>query len=93
MGDYARLRLTVTGTVQGVGYRFFAVRAARRLGLFGWVKNRSNGSVEIVAEGPAGMLKDFVAELRRGPASADVAAVNVLSEPYRAEFKDFDLKF
>jgi len=93
MGDYARLRLTVTGTVQGVGYRFFAVRAARRLGVFGWVTNRSNGSVEIVAEGTAGMLQEFVAELRRGPVSAEVAHVNVLPEPYGAEFKDFDLKF
>lgn len=93
MSNYARMRLTVTGTVQGVGYRFFAVRAARRLGLTGWVRNRSNGSVEVVAEGETGMLKELVAELRCGPAAADVANVGVQPEPYTGEFSDFDLKF
>jgi len=93
MSNYARMRITITGTVQGVGYRFFAVRAARRLGVTGWVKNRSNGSVEIVAEGAAGMLKELIVELRSGPAAADVAHVAVKPEPYTAEFNDFELKF
>lgn len=93
MSNYARMRITITGTVQGVGYRFFAVRTARRLGVCGWVKNRPNGSVEIVAEGVVGVLKGFVDELRRGPVSADVTSVSAQPEPYAAEFRDFDLKF
>lgn len=93
MGEYARVRLTVTGTVQGVGYRYFAIRAARRLGVHGWVRNHPGGSVEVLAEGPAGMIKEFVTELRRGPVSADVTDVIVQPEPYHAEFKEFELKY
>jgi acylphosphatase len=93
MNHYARLRMTVTGTVQGVGFRYFAVRAARRLGITGWVANRPDGSVEVVAEGEAGMLAEFASELRHGPAAAGVTGVRTQPEAYVAEFKDFNLKF
>jgi len=93
MSTYARLRMTVTGTVQGVGFRFFTVRAARRLGVTGWVANRPDGSVEVVAEGEAGMLAEFVSEVRHGPAAADVIGVRTQPEAYAAEFNDFNVKF
>jgi acylphosphatase len=67
----------VSGQVQGVGYRYFAVRAARELGLKGWVRNLSDGRVEAYAAGPANLLEDFEARLRKGPMSGEVRGVEV----------------
>ena len=72
-------RAVVQGRVQGVGYRFFASRAARELGLNGWVRNLSNGSVETFAEGEEAALMQYVARFREGPAGARVDAVSVES--------------
>lgn len=62
----------VTGRVQGVGFRWFAVDAARREGLSGHVRNMAGGQVEVVAEGDADSLVRFEAALWRGPARARV---------------------
>jgi acylphosphatase len=70
-----RLDALVHGRVQGVGYRFFAVEAAIRLGLAGWVANLADGRVRCVAEGPRHDLEALLVELRRGPAGAHVAGV------------------
>ena len=71
------VRLRITGRVQGVGYRAWMMRQASALGLRGWVRNRADGSVECLAEGPRPRLEDLVGELRRGPRSADVGEVRV----------------
>lgn len=68
----ARIDATVVGRVQGVGYRWFALDAARRLELHGWVANEPDGSVRCVAEGPRADLEALLEELRRGPAGARV---------------------
>jgi len=60
---YARVK----GLVQGVGFRYSTVREAQRLRINGWVKNASNGDVEVWAEGPAEKLSAFLTWLRRGP--------------------------
>ena len=70
-------RFRVTGRVQGVGFRYFAQAAARMEGLSGWVQNRSDGSVEVVAEGDRESVLRFEAKLRRGPAGARVDEVRV----------------
>jgi len=93
MADYSRIRITVEGHVQGVGFRFFAVQQARKLNVTGWVRNCRDGSVEAVAEGEAGMLKEFAAALKRGHFAAKVSGISVHPETYRAEFDDFDVKF
>jgi len=62
--------------VQGVGYRFFAQRAAAKCGVSGWVRNRSDGSVEAYAIGTPEQLQAFRAELERGPRMASVSAVH-----------------
>jgi acylphosphatase len=70
-----RLTATVHGQVQGVGFRWFAVRAAARLGLTGWVANQADGSVLVVAEGTDQVLDEFSGLLATGPAGAHVTRV------------------
>lgn len=69
-------RYVVTGRVQGVGYRYFVLREAERLGLAGFARNLPDGGVEVVAEGPEEALGELEARLRRGPSFASVAAVD-----------------
>jgi acylphosphatase len=68
-------RYLVTGRVQGVGYRYFVLRKAGDLGLSGFARNRADGSVEVVAEGPEEVLASFEQMLREGPAFAAVSDV------------------
>ena len=70
-----RRRYVVEGEVQGVGFRYFAVRRALRIGVSGWVRNLPDGRVEALAEGSLAALAEFEAALRRGP---DMAAVTNL---------------
>ena len=65
-------RAIVRGRVQGVGYRFFAERAARELDVRGWVRNLPDGSVEAVAEGEEDAISRFFDRLRQGPRGSRV---------------------
>ena len=71
----AGVRFRVRGVVQGVGFRWFVMREARRLGLAGWVTNLGDGSVEVVAAGAAAALSELERALARGPSGAHVDAV------------------
>ena len=71
------LHAIVTGRVQGVGFRFFVLGRARKLGLTGSVRNLPGGEVEVLARGPAERLQEFVAALYDGPALSRVEAVKV----------------
>jgi acylphosphatase len=70
-----RLHAIVRGEVQGVCYRMFTREQALRLGLCGWVRNRTDGTVELMAEGPEQSLSRLVDECRRGPPAARVTDV------------------
>lgn len=72
----AAYRYLVKGRVQGVGYRYFALRAAERLGVTGFVRNLSDGRVEVVGEGPEEVLAEFEEQLRQGPAFAGVESID-----------------
>lgn len=74
-------RFVVSGRVQGVGYRFHACDAAAREGLRGFVRNRSDGRVEVEAEGDAEAMERFERTLRQGPPTARVDAVTVTETP------------
>jgi acylphosphatase len=71
------VRLRITGRVQGVGYRLWATRTAAGLGLRGWVRNRSDGSVEALATGAPEAVAALVEACRQGPRGAQVSAVTV----------------
>ena len=71
------VRLRITGEVQRVGYRIWATRTAAGLGLRGWVRNRFDGSVEVLATGLLGSIEAMVKACQSGPPAARVAAVTV----------------
>ena len=73
-------RLRITGTVQGVWYRGWAVRTAKELRIRGWVRNRSDGSVEALAIGEEQAVERFVAACHQGPPHSDVTGVEVAEE-------------
>lgn len=68
----ARVHMVVEGLVQGVGFRWFVARHAQARGLCGYVSNRYDGNVEIVAEGDRSLVEDLIKEVRVGPRSAHV---------------------
>ena len=68
-------RFVVSGTVQGVGFRWFVARHARALGLRGYARNLANGTVEVVVDGPAESLPELEGLLQAGPANAQVERV------------------
>jgi acylphosphatase len=71
------VRLVITGRVQGVGYRFWAERTAMGLGLRGWVRNRTDGSVELQANGADAAVASLIEACRQGPRAAIVADITV----------------
>ncbi len=77
MVDAVRWRLRITGRVQGVGFRYFTMTAARDLGLVGWVRNQPDGSVLSEVQGPSESVKRFGMEVRRGPRFSRVGEVEV----------------
>ena len=87
-------RYFVSGMVQGVGYRYFARRAAQRLGLDGYARNLPDGRVEVYAVGSVSKLAEFRAELERGPQGASVSGVTEEEAPLNSEFaKGFSIEY
>jgi acylphosphatase len=88
-----RLSARVSGVVQGVGFRAFVVREARRLGLAGYVRNREDGSVEAAAEGPEEKLRQLEAALRRGPSGSRVTRADCDYGEATGEFGGFNVRY
>lgn len=80
-----RLHAVVRGRVQGVGFRWFVREIASELQLAGWVMNRHDGAVEVVADGPDAGIARLRAALERGPAGAAVERVDLLDDEVAAE--------
>jgi|SRR5689334_16692829 acylphosphatase len=83
-------RFFVSGRVQGVGYRYFAMNTAEQLNVTGYAKNLADGRVEVYAIGTNDQLRDFAQELRRGPA---LAAVGDVCEVEAELLLDFSSRF
>jgi acylphosphatase len=75
--ELTSLRLRVEGFVQAVGYRHFAIQEATRLGLDGWIRNRIDGTVEILVSGGTKAVEAFVAASMRGPTGARIKNVEL----------------
>jgi acylphosphatase len=78
MAPERTVRLRISGSVQGVGYRLWVTRTAAHLGLRGWVRNRSDGSVEALATGAPDAVAAMIDACRRGPSGARVTGVTVI---------------
>jgi acylphosphatase len=90
MAQQAARRWLVSGRVQGVGFRYFAQREARALGLTGWARNLDDGRLEVYAAGRPDQLEDMAAALHIGPAMADVRSVEERLEPVQSH-SDFSI--
>jgi len=87
-----QLSAVVEGRVQGVGFRYFVMEQAVALNLTGWVRNKWDGAVEVVAEGNRDALERLLVKLRRGPRSAFVSRIVEDWQPATGEFSDFRMR-
>jgi len=88
-GKLSRLHAIVEGRVQGVSFRYFVREQAYFLGVTGWVRNRLDGNVEVMAEGPRGQLDLLVQELHKGPPMSHVTDVLIDWLEGTGEFSTF----
>lgn len=87
-----RLHATVNGRVQGVGFRFYVIEQVRGLEITGWVRNRFNGTVEVIAEGSQADLEQLLQALHRGSRSSNVTKVNSEWLEATGEFSSFSTR-
>ena len=93
MAENVRAHVIISGRVQGVAFRADTRWTAQRIGVFGWVRNRRDGTVEAVIEGDTSRVENMLAWCRRGPALARVDDVKLEWEPYTGEFTQFVITF
>jgi acylphosphatase len=91
--DWLRVRALVRGRVQGVGFRHETVIEAQNLGLVGYVRNCSDRSVEVVAEGPGAVLNQLIAWLHRGPGMAIVMGVELTWQTPQLDMESFEVRW
>jgi len=87
-----RIHLYISGKVQGIFFRDTTKDVAVKLGVFGVVRNLSDGRVEVIAEGEEGKLSELLRFCRQGPTMAKVSDVEVLYEEYENEFDNFEVR-
>ena len=86
------VRITVSGYVQGVGFRYFVLREASKLGLTGYAENLPGGQVEIVASGDKGLVDDLVKAVRIGPRHASVNDIQLEEIKPPVHYPDFKIR-
>lgn len=84
------VRLEITGQVQGVGSRWTMAEQARRLGIRGWVRNRRDGSVEVMVAGDSASVDQLIVWAHKGPPTAAIEAVKVIADGTETEFESFE---
>ena len=88
-----RKHVWVSGHVQGVSFRFYASDFAKKLGVSGWVRNLSDGRVEIVLEGEEQAVRQMIDFCDKGPPGAHVTEVEVRNESFLSEFSGFRVRY
>jgi acylphosphatase len=91
MAQLRKAKIISHGFVQGVGYRYFVMRAAGKLGLNGFTQNLGNGDVLTVVEGEEDAIQEIIKALKEGPRYAVVQSCDVEWLEYDNEFSDFDI--
>lgn len=86
-----KIKVHITGMVQGVGFRYYVWHQARHLGLAGYVRNLPDGSVEAEAEGEEDKLNEFIEALTAGPSGAVVEEVKVEWKEYSGKYREFNI--
>lgn len=86
-----RLRMIVSGRVQGVGFRYFTCRLAEEFAVTGYVRNLPNGDVEIVAEGDQAVVEEFLARAGQGPSYSRITEVKSYLEPPEGKYDSFGI--
>ena len=87
-----RLHAFIEGRVQGVGFRYFVLRAVEDREISGWVRNRRDGRVEVIAEGEQEDLNRLLNDLRKGPINAEVQGVDYEFTNVRRKFNHFRIR-
>ncbi len=88
-----RLKIYVSGIVQGVGYRYFTLRKAQELGIKGYVMNLNDGRVLVVAEGDENALDKFISSLREGPKFSRVTGIEMYEYDSDEKFTRFEIRY
>ncbi|NWF67946.1 MAG: acylphosphatase [Chloroflexi bacterium] len=88
-----QLHAIVKGQVQGVSFRHYTQLRAGELGLSGWVKNLSDGTVEVLAEGERAALENLLRFLQRGPSGACVSGVDVQWREASGQYQGFTIRY
>jgi acylphosphatase len=91
--EHLRARVIVHGLVQGVWFRQSTKDEATRIGVGGWAMNLPDGTVQALFEGEKKKVEEIVGWCHRGPSGARVSKVDIFWEPYKGEFKHFDIRF
>jgi acylphosphatase len=87
-----RLHASVHGRVQGVSFRYFVLECANRLSLSGWVRNRYDGTVEVMAEGTRNKLEILIQDLNRGSKASSVSHVDHQWLDATGEYQSFKIR-
>ncbi len=87
-----RYQVIVSGIVQGVGFRYSALKKANELGVTGWIKNRIDGKVETIIEGDEERISQMVSWIKKGPIQSKVTEVEVNELTYKGEFNSFEIR-
>ncbi len=85
--------IRIHGKVQGVGYRFYVTRVARRLDLKGWIRNLRDGSVESMVEGEKEKIDEWIDDVREGPRYAEITKIDQETRSFTGQLSDFDVQF
>jgi acylphosphatase len=88
----ATMHVTISGFVQGVGFRYFVLRNAQALGITGWTRNCPDGRVEVVAQGREDDLRILLEDLRKGPMRSAVSDIRVTWEQQDSQYNSFEIR-
>jgi len=91
--EHLRAQVVIQGLVQGVFFRASTREEAMRLNVGGWVRNLPDGSVQALFEGEKKKVEEIIGWCHKGPSGARVSRVEINWEPYKGEYKRFDIRY